>query len=371
MKLLHTTMSGLIACTAVGCTLAVADDSGWYTGAGVGQSRAEIDAAQVSAALLDGGFSATSIADDERDLGYKLFGGYQINRYIALEGGYFDLGEFGFRANTVPLGTLRGEIEVRGVNLDAIGFLPLTEQFSAFGRVGVTHAEAEASFRGSGAVEPRDPHSSERATNYKYGIGLQYAFTESIAMRIEAERYRISDTAGDKGDIDLFSLGLLYRFGQRQAVAAAPVAPPTPVAEAAPTAPQPPPRAPAKVAFSADSLFDFDQEAVKPAGKQALDTFVAELRGTHFDVITVTGHTDRLGSHDYNMKLSMRRADAVKAYLVQSAGIPANKIVARGVNGAEPVTLPGACKGERATPQLIACLQPDRRVEIEVTGTKH
>ena len=127
---------------------------------------------------------------------------------------------------------------------------------------------------------------------------------------------------------------------------------------------------PTKVTFSADSLFDFDKATVKPAGKQQLDKLAADLRGADFDVITVTGHTDRIGTHAYNMGLSTRRAEAVKAYLVQSAGIPAGKIAARGTDGSDPVTKPGDCKGKKATKALIACLQPDRRVEVEVSGTR-
>jgi OOP family OmpA-OmpF porin len=124
------------------------------------------------------------------------------------------------------------------------------------------------------------------------------------------------------------------------------------------------------VSFSADSLFDFGKETVRPAGKQALDSFAAELRGSQFDVITVTGYTDRIGSANYNMKLSERRADAVKSYLVENAGISADKVTARGADGSDPVTKPGECRGERRTPELIACLQPDRRVEVEVVGTQ-
>ena len=125
-----------------------------------------------------------------------------------------------------------------------------------------------------------------------------------------------------------------------------------------------------RVTFLADSLFDFDKATVRPVGKQALDKFAADLRGTTFDVITVTGHTDRIGSSAYNMSLSTRRADAVKTYLVEPAGIPAAKIAARGAGEAEPVTKPGQCKGEKKTKALSACLQPDRRVEVEVSGTK-
>ena len=125
-----------------------------------------------------------------------------------------------------------------------------------------------------------------------------------------------------------------------------------------------------RVTFSADSLFDFNKSTLKPAGQQALDKFAADLRGVSYDSVRVTGHTDRIGSHAYNLKLSTRRAEAVNAYLVQSGGIASGKIAATGVDGANPVTRPDDCKGSKPTPQLIACLQPDRRVEVVVTGTR-
>jgi len=149
---------------------------------------------------------------------------------------------------------------------------------------------------------------------------------------------------------------------------------PAPKSMAVSPPPPAPAPAPTKMIFSADSsadsLFGFGKATVTPSGKQALDKFAADLKGASFDVITVTGHTDRIGSHAYNMKLSTRRAEAVKAYLVESAGIPSDKITARGVDGSDPVTKPGECKGKKATKKLIACLQPDRRVEVEVSATR-
>ncbi len=368
---------GLAALAVIASPFALADDSGWYVGANVGQSRAKIDDARITSGLLGNGFTTTAIADDDRDTGYKIFGGYQFNKNFALEGGYFDLGEFGFTATTLPAGTLSGNIKLKGLNLDVVGILPITEKFSAFGRVGVNYAEAKDSFTGTGLVNVLNPNPSKRDTNYKFGAGLQYAFTDSLAMRAEAERYRIDDAVGNKGDIDLVSVGLVYRFGGKTPAPVPRVAEPEPVAAA--PAPQPvvvipPPPAPVpvsrKVTFSADSLFDFDKSVVKPAGKQGLDKLATDLRGADFDVITVTGHTDRIGSHAYNVKLSTRRAEAVKGYLAESAGIPASKITAKGVDGADPVTKPGECKGKKATRKLIACLAPDRRVEVEVKAQK-
>jgi OOP family OmpA-OmpF porin len=109
---------------------------------------------------------------------------------------------------------------------------------------------------------------------------------------------------------------------------------------------------------------------MKPLGQQELDKLAADLKGADFDVITVTGHTDRIGSHAYNLKLSTRRAETIQSYLVGHAGIAESKIVAKGVNGSDPVTKPGECQGKKATKALIACLQPDRRVDVEVAGTR-
>ena len=369
----------LIALALIASPFAVADDGGWYGGINVGQSKANIDNERITSGLLGSGFATTSISDDNRDTGYKLFGGYQFNRNIAMEAGYFELGRFGYTATTLPAGTLNGTIKLRGLNLDLVGTLPITDKFSLLGRVGVNYAEAKDSFYGTGLVNVLNPNPRKSDTSYKAGLGLQYAFNESVSMRLEAERYRINDAVGHRGDVDLVSLGLIYRFGAKTPAPAPRVMAPEPVV-AAPEpqpvvvmTPPPPPRpapAPKKVSFSADSLFGFDKSTVTPAGNQSLDKFAADLKGTSYEVITVTGHTDRIGSHAYNMKLSERRAAAVKLYLVESAGIPAGKIAAKGVNGSDPVTKPGECKGTKANKQLIACLQPDRRVDVEVDGTR-
>src|SRR5665647_271990 len=189
---------GLAALAVIASPFAVADDSGWYGGVNIGQSRATIDDARITSGLLGQGFASTSITDDNRDTGYKLFGGYKVNRNFALEGGYFDLGRFGFTATTVPAGSLSGNIRLRGLNLDAVGILPITEKFSAFGRVGANYAEAKDSFSGAVIVTVLNPNPSKREWNVKYGVGAQYDFTPSLGMRLEAERYRINDAVGSK-----------------------------------------------------------------------------------------------------------------------------------------------------------------------------
>lgn len=157
-------------------------------------------------------------------------------------------------------------------------------------------------------------------------------------------------------------------------------APPAPKPAAAPKkeAPKPPlqpkqeapPKLlPQKINFSADALFDFDKAALKPAGKAMLDELTRLLQGANYEVILAIGHTDRIGSAAYNQKLSVRRAEAVKKYLTEK-GIPPNRVYADGKGKTQPLTKPSDCKSRQSRRLLIACLQPDRRVDIEVTGTK-
>ena len=99
-----------------------------------------------------------------------------------------------------------------------------------------------------------------------------------------------------------------------------------------------------------------------------LDDLTRVLQGAKYEVILAIGHTDRIGSAAYNQRLSVRRADTVKKYLV-GKGIEPNRVYAEGKGKTQPLTKPGDCKGRRSA-RLIACLQPDRRVDVEVSGTK-
>jgi len=215
MKLSRASLTlGLLALAATASPFAVAADSGWYGGINIGQSDAKIDDARITSNLLGAGFATASINDDDRDTGFKIFAGYKLNRNFALEGGYFDLGRFSFTATTVPAGTLSGNIKLQGFNIDTVGILPITEKFSAFGRAGLNFADAKDTFSGSGAVTVLNRNPSKSDTNPKFGLGLQYDFNASVGVRAEAERYRIKDAVGNKGDVDLMSLGLVYRFGR-------------------------------------------------------------------------------------------------------------------------------------------------------------
>lgn len=150
-------------------------------------------------------------------------------------------------------------------------------------------------------------------------------------------------------------------------LAEAPPALPLPALPELPVAVAPMPQ---KITFSADALFDFDKAVLKPAGKEMLDGLISGLDNVQYDEIVLTGHTDRLGSEAYNQRLSERRAQSVKAYLLSKGGVPKDHVTAAGRGEKEPVTKASDCKGPK-TAKLIACLQPDRRVDVETKGIKH
>jgi OOP family OmpA-OmpF porin len=152
---------------------------------------------------------------------------------------------------------------------------------------------------------------------------------------------------------------------------------PAPAPAVAPPPPPPPSPAPApapapapqvqKITLASKALFDFDKAVLKPEGMAAIDSeIIAKLKDVQkLELVLVTGHTDRIGSQAYNQKLSERRADAVRNYLV-SKGVAKDKIETLGMGKTQPV--PGVTCTMTAMKELIACLAPNRRVEVEVKG---
>ncbi len=138
--------------------------------------------------------------------------------------------------------------------------------------------------------------------------------------------------------------------------AAAPAAP-----AARPPAPAPAPQPPAatKVTYAADAFFDFDKSVLKPEGRAKLDDLVGKIQGINLEVIIAVGHTDAVGNDSYNQSLSVRRAEAVKAYLV-TKGIEKNRVYTEGKGEKQPVADNKTAEGRAK----------NRRVEIEVVGTR-
>ena len=144
-------------------------------------------------------------------------------------------------------------------------------------------------------------------------------------------------------------------LAKKPAPAPAPAATPKPAAQ--------------KVTLAADALFDYDKAVLRSEGKSKLDDVTGKLKDIKLEVIIAVGHADRLGSDQYNQKLSEKRAEAVKAYLV-GKGVEPNRVYTEGKGEKQPVTGDKCGKSDKKTKHLVECLQPDRRVEIEVIGTK-
>jgi OOP family OmpA-OmpF porin len=173
-------------------------------------------------------------------------------------------------------------------------------------------------------------------------------------------------------------LGACVTEPEKPAPAPAPAAPP-PAPKPAPQAvPAPPPvqaakpqpeapKKPAIVNLASTELFEFNKAVLTPAARKALDTEVVAKLGDLREVryIIVNGHADRLGSAQYNQKLSEKRAEAVRAYLV-SKGVAADKVETLGFGKTLPVK---GCPDQKERKGLIECLSPNRRVVVEVQGT--
>ncbi|OIQ81546.1 outer membrane porin F precursor [mine drainage metagenome] len=223
------------------------------------------------------------------------------------------------------------------------------------------------------------------------GAGLQYHITDNIGLQADLRRVwsRANGVAAGAGFNDTSTIGnnyldfgVIFNFGGPKKVAAAeapaPVAPPA-MAEVAPAAEEPVPAmldaAPAepvqgpdkpafaKISLQAEVLFDFDKDVLKAGGKKILDVEVVEKMKAHPEVelVLITGHTDRIGDVKYNQHLSERRANAVRNY-VASQGIANDRLHAVGKGEADPVA---DCKGIRGK-SLVSCLQPNRRVVVEI-----
>ena len=114
-----------------------------------------------------------------------------------------------------------------------------------------------------------------------------------------------------------------------------------------------------KVTYAADAFFDFDKSVLKPEGKAKLDDLVGKVKGINLEVVIAVGHTDATGADAYNQKLSVKRAETVKAYLV-SKGIEKNRVYTEGKGEKQPVADNKTKEGQAK----------NRRVEIEVVGTR-
>ena len=216
-----------------------------------------------------------------------------------------------------------------------------------------------SSFAFAGKVAPKGYLVDSANDPVKSGFGLCWhtgTWTPADAV-VEGcdDMLKQAPAAAPKADAEASTPAPASATSKRSADAASSVDAPVPApATAAATAPTS-----EKVTFEADTFFDFDRSVLKPAGKSKLEDLVSKLKGTDIEVVVATGHTDWTGTEAYNLKLSMRRANAVKAFLV-SKGVPADRIFTEGKGESKPVASNRTAEGRAK----------NRRVEVEVVGNR-
>ena len=303
---------------------------------------------------------------------YGVFGGYQIlnqdNLGLAVELGYDDFGRVRSRSDAQPLGkhtahgahlTLKGSYDVGSlVGLNGLDF---------YGRAGVALVRSDIKItKAAYAADPQENATFDGKRKQHnlhvspvFAAGLEYAILPELAARLEYQWVnkvgRFNDEDGHRVNyspwIGSINAGISYRFGQGTAPV---VAAPEVVSKT--------------FNLNSDVTFAFGKANLKPQAQAALDGIYGEIAQVNNAKVAVAGYTDRIGSDAGNLKLSQRRADTVANYFV-AKGVSADAISATGYGKANPVT--GAtCDQVKGRKALIACLAPDRRVEIAVNGTK-
>lgn len=321
---------------------------------------------------------------DDNNFSYGLRVGKEISEKWDIQ-----LGLTHARADEDSRSYSGGKYKQTLLGVDALYFFS-RDKFRPFLLAGVGVAHNSVHY--DGIAPTADADGSRYSWMANVGAGAQYLFTENIGMQADL-RHVISQAEADGGMLgsdrretvgnSYLNVGAIFRFGAPKKLAAAepviqprpePVqAPvvesqpePQPVAEIKPEPtpePVPEPVAFQKVTIQSEMLFEFDKSSVKREGKVALNEQVVEQMRANpqVELLLITGHTDRIGSDQYNQDLSQRRADAVKEYLV-SKGIEASRLHSVGKGETEPVV---ECSDARRK-ALIQCLQPNRRVVLEI-----
>ncbi|WON78240.1 porin OmpA [Serratia sp. UGAL515B_01] len=328
-------------------------DNTWYTGAKLGWSQFH-DNSFVNGTVGNG-------PTHNSQLGAGAYLGYQANQYLGFEMGYDWLGRMPYKGDVN-----NGAFKAQGVQLATKLSYPIMNDLDIYTRLGgmVWRADATANF-GADTANSLRTSANDTGISPLAALGVEYALTQNLATRLD---YQWTNNIGDKAtvgarpDNGMLSVGVSYRFGQD--TTAAPVIAPAPAP--APTVET------KKFTLTSDVLFNFGKSTLKPEGQNALDQLYSQLSSMDpkDGSVVVVGFTDAVGSVQSNQRLSEQRAQSVVDYLV-SKGIPSDKISARGMGKANPVT-GDSCgyRSGRATAAQIACLAPDRRVEIEVRGIK-
>lgn len=301
---------------------------------------------------------------------YGVFGGYQIlnrdNFGLATELGYDYFGDTKLRdhRNVSKHSAHGAHLSLKG-SYDLGGLVSSLQGLDFYGRAGVALVRSDLKIKRAAYNSNLVAYNGQRKqhdfhVSPMFAAGFEYALPSlpELALRLEYQWVnkvgRFDRESGNRVDyspwIGSINAGLSYRFGQ----GAAPVVAPEVVSKT--------------FSLNSDVTFAFGKANLKPQAQATLDGIYGEIAQINSAKVAVAGYTDRIGSEAFNLKLSQRRADTVANYLV-AKGVAAQDITATGYGKANPVT--GAtCDAVKGRKALIACLAPDRRVEIAVNGTK-
>ena len=219
------------------------------------------------------------------------------------------------------------------------------------------YAQAKDSFTTSGAVAaPTNPNPNKNALQYKFGVGAQYDFTKSVGLRVEAESYRVNDAIYNFGNIDMYSVGLVFKLGEEEA----PPPRPARVAEA------PPPQIiivpvvkTQKYCSLLDIQFDIKGNEVQREDKERLAVLGTYMNKYPDTTAVIEGHTDNVGTSEYNQILSQQRADSVVDYMVNELHIGRSRLTAVGYGERRPIADNSTMEGQQANRRIdavIACV---------------
>ena len=201
----------LFAALAVAATSAHAGD--WYALGMVTHSDASLNKSTINNALTTAGATGLTSSSKDKSNKWRLQLGYQFNDYLAVEGGYIDLGRSKYSA-TYTGGSAAGTLKAAGPNLNVLGILPVAQGFSLYGELGVIDAKVKANLTATGAGAAATDSYSKTKVRPIYGIGAMYDFNDNLGMRASYERV---DSLGDKSrlgrmDVNMYSLGVSYKF---------------------------------------------------------------------------------------------------------------------------------------------------------------
>ena len=351
-----------LAVLASAAATAAPQENTFYAGAKAGWASFHDGIKQLDA--KDGG----KYGINKNSVTYGVFGGYQIlnqnNFGLATEVGYDYFGRVRGHQNTKAGGEKQTfKHSAHGTTISLKPSYEVLPNLDVYGKVGI--ALVNNRYKTVNVVTKVPTKTHRFQSSLILGAGVEYAILPELSARVEYQWLNNAGKASQatlnrmgatdyRPDISSVSAGLTYRFGQGAA--------PAPAA-----APQVETK---NFAFSSDVLFAFGKANLKPAAAQALDAMQSEINaaGLNNAAIQVNGYTDRIGKEAANLKLSQRRAETVANYIV-SKGAPAANVTAVGYGEANPVT-GNTCDAVKGRKALIACLAPDRRVEVQVHGTK-